>query len=143
MVYQERVAWSGLIGTVISVSLYLYLLNGFRATPIEQTDWLVHMIWAIGVGIGLSVVISIVWGLIAARSDPDAASATDIRDRDISRMGGRVEHSFLVLAGLMVISMCAFRSDPFWIGQAMYGGFAVSAFVGGIARVIAYRRGLV
>ncbi|QMU96391.1 hypothetical protein FVO59_03580 [Microbacterium esteraromaticum] len=143
MVYQERVAWAGLIGTVVSVSLYLFLLWGFRATPVEQTDWLWPMLWAIGVGIGLSIVISIVWGIIAGRKDLAAATATDIRDRDITRMGGRVEHSFLVIAGVAVISLCAFRSDPFWIAQTMYAGFAVSAFIGGIARVIAYRRGLV
>ena len=131
MVYQERVAWAGLIGTVVSVALYLFLLGGFRATPLEQTDWLWPMLWAIGVGIGLSIVISIVWGLIAGRNDPAAATATDIRDRDISRMGGRVEHGFLVIAGVAVISLCAFRSDPFWIAQTMYAGIAVSAFVGG------------
>lgn len=143
MVYQERAAWAGLISSVVSAALYLYLLLGFRADPIEQSDWLWAMLWAIGAGVVLTAVLTIVWGLIAGRNDPAAASVTDIRDRDISRLGGRVEHAFLVLAGLAVIALCAFRVDVFWIAQVMFTGFAVSAFVGGIARVIAYRRGLI
>ena len=67
----------------------------------------------------------------------------DIRDRDISRMGSRVEQSFLVIAGLGVIVLCAARADAFWIANTMFAGFAVSAVVGSVARVVAYRRGLV
>jgi hypothetical protein len=33
--------------------------------------------------------------------------------------------------------------DWFWIANTMFAGFALSAFVGGIASVVAYRRGLV
>ncbi|PKI89636.1 hypothetical protein CW368_12640 [Actinomycetales bacterium SN12] len=142
MVYHERVAWSSLIGTTVSTGLYLFLLIGFRATPIEQSDWLWAMLWALGFGIGLSIVLSITWSIIAGRRDPAAASASDIRDRDISRMSGRVEHALLVLAGVAVLSLCAFRVDVFWVAQTMFAGFVVSSFIGGIARVIAYRRGL-
>jgi hypothetical protein len=42
-----------------------------------------------------------------------------------------------------VIVLCAVSADLFWIANTMYLGFAVSALVGGVARVIAYRRGLV
>lgn len=58
-------------------------------------------------------------------------------------MGGRVEQGFVVIAGLGVIALCAVGADVFWIANTMFAGFAVSAFIGCIARVIAYRRGLV
>lgn len=143
MVYHERVAWSSLIGTVVSLALYAMLLTGSGAGDIVRADWLPPMLWSIGAGIALSILLSIAWGIIAGRKDPAAASLTDLRDRDISRMGSRVEHAVLILAGLAVIALCALGADLFWVAQTMFGGFAVSSLVGGIARVIAYRRGLV
>lgn len=143
MVYHERAAWSGLISTLVGIALYGALLTGFRADPVVDTDWLWPMLWSIGTAVALSILLTIVWGIIAGRTDPAAASASDIRDRDISRMAGRVEHAFLIIAGLVVIALCALDAHVFWIANTMYVGFAASSFIGGIARVIAYRRGLV
>ncbi|NKF31913.1 hypothetical protein HER21_36365, partial [Pseudomonas sp. BGM005] len=65
------------------------------------------------------------------------------RDRDIGRMGSRVEQAFVAIAGTVVILLCALRADVFWIANTMFAGFAVAAMVGSVARVVAYRRGLV
>jgi hypothetical protein len=101
------------------------------------------MLWTIGLSIVASIVISILWGIFAGMRDPDGVGASDVRDRDIARMGSRVGQAFLVIAGLAVIALCAFEADWFWIANAMFFGFALSAFVGGVASVIAYRRGMV
>lgn len=144
MVYNERVAWSQLIAAALTFPAYVVLiLLSAAGRPLEQSDWFPVMLYTIGGGIFLSLFISITWGVIAGRRDPEAAMASDIRDTDISRMGARVEHGFLVIAGLGVIALCAVGADVFWIANAMFAGFAVSAVIGGIARVIAYRRGLV
>lgn len=143
MVYHERAAWSGLISTVIALGVYVALLTHASDGDITRVDWLAPMLWSIGTGIALSILISILWGIAAGMRDRESATASDIRDRDISRMGGRVEQAFLVIAGLGVIALCAFEADLFWIANTMFAGFAISSFVGGIARVIAYRRGLI
>ncbi|WP_193597022.1 hypothetical protein [Microbacterium sp. YJN-G] len=147
MVYHERAAWSGLIGTVIALGVYIVLLTNASTNAsdgdIARVDWLPPMLWSIGTGIVVSILISILWGIAAGMRDRESATASDIRDRDISRMGGRVEQAFLVIAGLGVIALCAFEADLFWIANTMFAGFAISSFVGGIARVIAYRRGLI
>ena len=144
MVYQERVAWSQLVVSVITIAFYVTMvLQRAGGGDVTEVDWLPLMLWTIGGGIALTVVITIVWGIGAGLRDPHSATATDIRDRDISRLGGRVEHSFLVIAGLGVIALCAVGAHLFWIANAMFLGFAVSALIGGVARVIAYRRGLV
>jgi len=143
MVYHERAAWAGLIAAVVTIVGYVVLvLRSAAGRSLEESDWFPPMLWSIGAGIALSILITIVWGIVAGRRDPEAASASDIRDRDISRMGGRVEQAFLVIAGLGVIVLCALGADVFWIANAMFAGFAVSSVVGGVARVIAYRRGL-
>lgn len=144
MVYEERNAWAGLIVSPIALVVYVVLvLQQAGGGPLTAVDWFPLMLWTIGGGIVATIVISVVWGILAGMKDPDGAGRSDIRDRDIGRMGGRVEQAFVVIAGLGVIALCAVGADVFWIANTMYLGFAVSALVGGIARVIAYRRGLV
>ncbi|MBT2496508.1 hypothetical protein J7E45_12895 [Microbacterium sp. ISL-59] len=144
MVYEERNAWAGLIVSPIALVVYVVLvLQQAGGGPLTAVDWFPLMLWTIGGGIVATIVISIVWGILAGMRDPDGVGRSDIRDRDIGRMGGRVEQAFVVIAGLGVIALCAVGADVFWIANTMYLGFAVSALVGGIARVIAYRRGLV
>lgn len=144
MVYEERNAWAGLIVSPIVMVVYVVLvLQQAGGGPLTAVDWFPLMLWVIGGGIVATIVLSIVWGMIAGAKDPESVGRSDIRDRDISRMGGRVEQAFVVIAGLAVIALCAVGADVFWIANTMFAGFAVSALVGGIARVIAYRRGLV
>ncbi|WP_334152264.1 hypothetical protein [Microbacterium sp.] len=144
MVYEERNAWTGLIVGIIGLPIYIMVvLQRAGGGPLTAVDWFPLMLWMIGLSIVATIVLSILWGLIAHARDPEGTGRSDIRDRDISRMGGRVEQAFVVIAGLGVIVLCAIGADVFWIAHTMFLGFAVSAIIGGIARVIAYRRGLV
>ncbi|WP_435747610.1 hypothetical protein [Microbacterium sp. PMB16] len=144
MVYEERNAWAGLILSPISLAVYIVLvLQQAAGGPLTDVDWFPLMLWVIGGSIVVTIIVTIGWGIIAGAKDPDGVGRSDIRDRDINRMGGRVEQAFLVIAGLGVIALCAVGADVFWIANTMYAGFAVSAIIGGVARVIAYRRGLV
>ncbi|WP_337001787.1 MULTISPECIES: hypothetical protein [unclassified Microbacterium] len=144
MVYEERNVWAGLIVSPIVLIVYVVLvLQQAAGGPLPDVDWFPLMLWVIGGGILGTILLSIVWGMIAGAKDPDGVGRSDIRDRDIGRMGARVEQAFVVIAGLGVIVLCAVGADVFWIANTMFAGFAVSAIVGGIARVIAYRRGLV
>lgn len=144
MVYEERNAWAGLIVSPIVMVVYVTLvLQQAAGGPLTDVDWFPLMLWVIGGGIVGTIVLGIVWGMIAGAKDPDGVGRSDIRDRDISRMGSRVEQAFVVIAGLGVIVLCAAGADVFWIANTMFAGFAIAAVVGGIARVTAYRRGLV
>lgn len=135
MVYHERAAWAGLIAAFVTTGVYIGLVRGADA-------WIWPMVWAIGIGVALSILITILWGIVAGVRDRDAATASDLRDRDINRFGGRAEYMVLVAAGLAVIVLCAIGAELFWIANTMFGGFVIASLVGGIARVIAYRRGL-
>ncbi|MBD3940646.1 hypothetical protein IF188_02905 [Microbacterium sp. NEAU-LLC] len=144
MVYEERNIWASLIVSIVGVIVYVVLvLQQAGGGPLAETDWVPLMLWVIGGGIVAAIVVSIAWGIVAGMRDPDGVGTSDQRDRDIAHMSTRVGQAFLVIAGLGVIVLCAFEADWFWIANTMFFGFAVSSIVGGIASVIAYRRGLV
>jgi len=144
MVYEERNTWASLVVSIIGVAVYLVIvLPQVASTPAADIDWFWPMLWTIAGSIVVTIVLSILWGMLAGMRDPDGAGASDVRDREISRMGDRVGQAFLVIAALGVLWLCAIEADWFWIANATYLGLALSAIVGGIARVIAYRRGLV
>jgi MFS family permease len=144
MVYEERNTWVGLIVSAIGMTIYvLVVLQQAGGGPVTDVVWWPIMLWTIGLSIVVSIVVSILWGIFAGLRDPDGVGRSDLRDRDIARMGSRIGQAFLVIAGLGVLVLCAFEADWFWIANTMFFGFALSAFVGGVASVIAYRRGLV
>jgi hypothetical protein len=143
MVYQERNVWSSLVVTLVGLAVYVtVVLREAGGGPLTAVDWAPIMLWTIVATIVVSIVVSIVWGILAGMREPAGVGKSDIRDRDIARMGTRVEQSFVAIAGVLVLVLCAVHADWFWIANTMFFGFAVAAVVGGIARVIAYRRGL-
>ena len=144
MVYEERNTWAGLIASVIGMAVYvIVVLQQAGGGPLTDVVWWPIMLWVIVGSIVASIVISILWGIIAGMRDPDNVGTSDVRDRDIARMGSRVGQAFMVIAGLGVIVLCAFEADWFWIANTMFFGFFLTAFLGGIASVIAYRRGMI
>lgn len=144
MVYEERNIWTSLVVSTIGMVVYTVLvLQQAAGGPLDAVDWVPLMLWTIGLSIGVSIVVSILWGILAGMRDPDGVGKSDQRDRDIAQMSNRVGYAFTVIAGLGVIVLCAFEADWFWIANCMFYGFAASAIIGGVASVIAYRRGLV
>ena len=113
MVFEERNAWAGLILTPLVMIVYVVLvLQDAGGGPLTDVDWFPLMLWVIGGGIVVTIAVTIGWGLIAGIKDPDGVGRSDIRDRDISRMGGRVEQGFVVIAGLGVIALCSVFTAP-------------------------------
>lgn len=143
MVYAERNTWASLIASAVGVTVYvIVVLQQAGGSPLERVDWAPIMLWTIGGSILAAIVLSILWGIVARMRDADADSTSDVRDRDISQIGDRVGQAFLVLGALGALLLCAVRADWFWIAQALFFGFALSALVGGAARVVLYRRGM-
>lgn len=144
MGYEERNTWVGLVGSAIAMIVYVtVVLQQAGGGPVTEVVWWPIMLWTVGVGVVVTILSSILWGILAGMRDPAGATRSDQRDLEISRMGSRVGQAFLVIAGLGVLVLCAFEADWFWIANVMFFGFALSAFVGGLASVIAYRRGLI
>ncbi len=143
MVYEERNTWSSLVGTTVALAAYVtVVLKRAGDGPLTDVEWWPVMLWTTLGGIVVAIVLSIVWGVVAARTDPDDCGRSDVRDRDIARTGWRVGQTFMLIAGFGVLVLCAVEAHWFWVASTMFLGFAVAALVDGVARVVAYRRGL-
>ena len=135
MVYHQRATWGSLFGAAVTVIIYLLLVG-------DGSSWGAPMLWAVGAGIVGSILLTILWGIAVGMRDREAATASDQRDRDISRFGGRTEHAVLIAAGIAVIVLCATGAASFWIANAMFAGFVLATVAGSIARLVAYQRGI-
>jgi branched-subunit amino acid ABC-type transport system permease component len=92
--------------------------------------------------IGSGIVASIVAETVIGAFRPRDSRATDVRDREIGRLGDHVGQSFLVIGAVSAMLMALAEWDDFWIANAIYLGFVLSAVVGSLAKVVVYRRSL-
>lgn len=146
MGYSERNVWSGLVASVIGVAVYVSIVlpqlsaaNG----AVAGIGWQWPMVFCVVGALVAAILVSITWGILAGLRDPSVEHRADIRDRDIERMGDRVGQAFTVIGALAGLILAMVGAEAFWIGNAIFFGFFAAAVIGGIAQLIAYRRGLV
>ena len=142
MVYTERNIWSQLIASTIGTAVYLTIVLPQLGQPVDDIDWAWPMVWTIVGAIVASIAISIVWGILAGMRDPDEEHSADQRDREIEWFGDRVGQAFGVIGGVGALVLAMVEAHWFWIGNVLFLGFFLSATLSGIARLVAYRRGL-
>lgn len=133
--YEEKSAWIMGVLAVLTYAAYLVLVLG-RAGPLAlpQVPYRTTMLWAIGVSIVASILIHIGVGMFSPRD-------VDQRDREIARFGDHTGQALLVVGALAALILAMFEVEYFWIANALYLGFVLSAVLGSIAKIAAYRFG--
>jgi MFS family permease len=138
MSYEEKSSWILGVVAVVAFAVYLVITLGQATTqPLIDTPYVATMLWTIGGAIAVSIVLSIVVGLFSR------SRKRDQRDREFSRFGETVGHGFLVAGALAALIMAWLEWDWFWIANVIYLAFVLSGIVSSIARIVAYRRGIV
>jgi hypothetical protein len=137
--YEEKGQWVYLVANVIGFGVYAWILAGLvGSTPLAGVDYVPALLWAIGIAIALSIGGRILVEIIY-RSDTYKA---DVRDRDIDRQGEYVAGILLGVGMVVPFLLTLAKAEHFWIGNAIYLVFAISAFTGTLVKLVAYRRGL-
>jgi len=139
MSYEEKGAWVYLfvvLGTY--VGYVAMILNRADGVPLADVPYVKPLLWSLGISIGLSIVGRIVVEI----ARPSDSYKIDARDRDIRRFSEYVGGSVLGIAMLVPFALTLIESDHFWIANAMYAAFVLSALVSTPVRLVAYRRGL-
>ncbi|MER5928938.1 hypothetical protein [Streptomyces sp. NPDC002054] len=138
MSLEEKRAWSMGLVTVVAYLAYLAVVLG-RADggAFAQLPYIPVMLWTIGAAIAASILIHIALDLTSG----ERGRKTDQRDREIGRFGEHAGQSFVVVGAVAALVMAMAEVDHFWIANAVYLAFALSAVLGSTARIVAYRRG--
>jgi hypothetical protein len=127
---EEKRSW--ILGLTAVVSYLTYLLLLF-VTDVSYVPLLVGAVLA-------SIVASILLHIAVTMRGPHEPK--DERDREIGRFGDNIGQSFIVLGGVIALILALAEGGYFWIANALYLGFTLSAVFGSVARVCAYRWGL-
>ncbi|EWM11677.1 hypothetical protein [Kutzneria sp. 744] len=135
MAYEEKRAWIMLVVSAIAYAMYAATVLS-RPGPLAQAPYVGALLWITGASIVATIVLNIA---VSIRNPKD--SRRDQRDREIGQFGDRIGQSFVVVGGVLAMFLAMFRMDHFWIANAIYLAFTLSAALGSVARIVGYRRG--
>ncbi|MCS5719685.1 hypothetical protein N1027_16250 [Herbiconiux sp. CPCC 205763] len=138
MSFEERNTWAFLFIAVAAYLCYVVIvLVVAGGRPLVEVDYGPIMLSTIGAaivaGILANIVISTIWRKGAGKADQ--------RDKEISRFGDHVGQAFVVIGAVVAMLLAIVQFDYFWIANAVYLAFVLSALLGSIAKLVAYRRG--
>jgi len=138
MTLEERRSWTYLAVAVVAYGVYVgTVVTKAASAPLTDVDYVPVMLWTIGIAIVGGIVINIGQAVFTPRRD----QTVDVRDRDIARLGDRVGQSFLVIGALAALLLAIVEAPYFYIANAVYLGFVLSAVLSSVTKVVVYRRG--
>ena len=139
MAFEEKRAWMLALVTITSYAVYVAVVLGRGGhAPLAHTPYAAALLWTVGASIAASIALNVIVSTVS----PEGANLKDQRDGEIHRFGSYIGQSFLVIGGVAGLVLAMARVDQFWIANAIYLAFVLSAVVGSIARLVAYRRGM-
>jgi hypothetical protein len=135
---EEKRAWIMAGVTVVAYAAYLAIVLGRAgSTPLTDVPYVTAMLWTIGA----AIVANIALVAIVAIASPKDCDKKDERDREIYRFGEYIGQSLVVAGAVAALVMSIARVDYFWIANVIYLAFVVSAVLGSVTKIVAYRRG--
>lgn len=138
MSFEEKSAWIMGVVAAVSYAAYLAVVLGLAVSaPLPEVPYVAPLLWTVGASILASIVLHAVLRMLSGKG----AGLKDQRDKEIYRFGEYVGQSFLVLGGVAALVMAMAQVAHFWIANAIYLAFFLSAILGSVAKVVAYRRG--
>jgi cell division protein FtsW (lipid II flippase) len=138
MSFEEKSAWVMGLLAIGAYTAYIIIVFGMAAsTPLVEVPYVAPLLWTIGASIVASIVLHIVLGILS----PKDAGKKDQRDKEIYRFGEYIGQSFVVIGGVAALAMAMAEMDHFWIANVIYLAFVLSAILGSVAKVVAYRKG--
>ncbi|MGC5015860.1 hypothetical protein ACLQ2R_34290 [Streptosporangium sp. DT93] len=138
MAFEEKRAWVMILVTVAAYTIYVAVVLGRAGDgPLTDVAYAGTLLWTIGG----AVVAAIAAHIAMAAAGGHGADRTDERDREINQVGERIGQSIVVVGALAALVMATAELRHFWIANAVYLAFVLSAVLSSSAKIIAYRRG--
>ena len=139
MTHQEKRAWIMLVVSAAAYAAYAaVILSRAGGHPLARVPYAATLLWTVGAAIAASVVAETALGIVHRGE----SRLKDERDRRIGALGDHVGSSFVVIGAVAAMLMAMAGWDRFWIANVIYLCFFLSALLGSVTKVIAYRTGL-
>jgi len=136
MTHQEKRAWIMLVVSAVTYAVYVTLiLNRADGHQLTATPYAATLLWTVGSAIVASIVIEIALGVV----NPRASRLKDARDCEIGRVGDYTGQIFVIIGATAAMLMAMAGWDRFWIANVIYLCFVLSAILGSVTKIIAYR----
>jgi hypothetical protein len=135
---EEKHSWIyAVVGVLVPLVYFAIVLSKVPGTDVATIGYVWPMLTAIGVGIGASIVLSIMAAIISPRD----AGKTDERDKEINRRGEYVGFYVMSVAAIVPLGLAMAKAEQFWIANALYLAFVLAALASTVVKIVAYRRG--
>jgi hypothetical protein len=136
---EEKTTWMQGIIAILGYPVYLAIvLPRLASTAITEVPYVDAMLWVIGGSVVAVIVVVIALGILS----PSSIGKKDTRDREIYRHGEYVGQSLVIAGALGAMVLAWLEVDWFWIANAIFLAFFLSAILGFITKVVGYRSGL-
>jgi hypothetical protein len=136
---EEKSVWiQGLLAPITFVAYVVIVLTRAGGSPLAEVDYAPIMLGAIAVSIVVAIILNITIGMFSSKRDREK----DQRDHEIYRFGEHMGSGLLVVGAVAALILALFEIDHFWIANALYLGFTLSAVTAAIAKIVSYRSGL-
>lgn len=137
MPHQEKRAWIMLVVAAVAYSAYaVTILTRAGDQPLSHVPYAALLLWTVGAAIAANIAVEALLAVV----NPRASRLKDDRDREIGRLGDHTGQSFVVIGGVAAMLMAMAGWDRFWIANVIYLCFVLSAVLGSVTKIFAYRR---
>lgn len=138
MAHEEKRAWIMLVVSSIAYLVYVAIILGRAAGgELAAVPYVAALLWTVGAAIAISIALTIAIGVPTPHGD----KLRDQRDLEIARLSDNVGGSFVAIGGIAALLMSLAEINHFWIANVIFLGFALSAVLGSITKIMAYRKG--
>ncbi|KOG54633.1 hypothetical protein ADK75_13420 [Streptomyces virginiae] len=138
MAVEEKRAWIMIVVTIVSYGAYLAVVLGRSDSgPLAEQPYVAPLLWSVGAAIVASIALHIAVTLIS----PEDGRTKDQRDREIHRFGEHIGQSFVAIGAVAGMLLAMAEADRFWIANAIFLGFVLSALLASMAKIASYRLG--
>lgn len=137
MSFEEKRVWIYVCAVITTYLGYVFVVLG-RAGDGSVTDvaYATPLIASIVVSILITIIASIIVAIVTGDS-----GKVDERDRSINRYGEYIGHVVMGVVTLGPLILAMAEAKHFWIANAIYLGYGVSAITTSAVKLVAYRRG--
>lgn len=138
MTLQERRSWTYIVTSLIAyVGYVVYVVTHADGQPLADTDYQKPLL----VSIVAAIVVNIVAEIVLSIARP-VERKFDVRDKEIASIGDFTGSAFVVIGAIVGLLLALGEKDYFWVANAIYLGFVLSAILGSMTKIGLYRKGM-